>query len=408
MRGSVVKRVDAKGKARYYAVIEDVAADGTRRRRWHSDPATGSAFTSKRDAEKALSGLVVAVQSGGYVAPASLTVGEWADRWLARAEDRLRPSTLASYEKNLRVHVKPHIGEVRLQSLSAAHLDDMYARLRVDGKHVKGHQPSPLSARTVRYVHVITKALLSDAVRYGILSRNPADGATPPSAKSTSAATGTLTTWAATDVADFLEGAQAHRYGPLFAFLALSGARRGEALGLRWTDVDIGRRRASITSSVGRVSGKIIEGGTKTGAGRRPIALDSSILDALAEQRARQHRDRDLVGAGYRDQGLVFAAPEGSYVNPEHVSRVFKSEVQRLGLPPIRLHDLRHTWATLALQSGVHPRVVQERLGHSNVTITLQVYSHVAPLMHDEAAATVAGLIEAARDPKVTRLRQVR
>ncbi|MDZ4250684.1 MAG: site-specific integrase, partial [Candidatus Nanopelagicales bacterium] len=183
---------------------------------------------------------------------------------------------------------------------------------------------------------------------------------------------------------------------------------RGEALGLRWTDVDIGRRRASITSSVGRVSGKIIEGGTKTGAGRRPIALDDSILAALADQRARQHRDRDLVGAGYRDQGLVFASPEGSYVNPEHVSRVFKSEVQRLGLPPIRLHDLRHTWATLALQSGVHPRVVQERLGHSNVTITLQVYSHVVPLMHDEAAATVAGLIEAARDPKVTRLRKVR
>ncbi|HPJ20585.1 MAG TPA: site-specific integrase, partial [Actinomycetota bacterium] len=142
--------------------------------------------------------------------------------------------------------------------------------------------------------------------------------------------------------------------------------------------------------------------------GRRPIALDADLVDRLRAHREAQNHERELVGVGYRDQGLVFANPDGSPVYPEGVSRAFKEQAVAHGLPTIRLHDARHTWATLALQSGVHPKVVQERLGHSSITITLQTYSHVIPSMHEDAAETVASMIRAAKDPKVVPLRDAR
>lgn len=408
MKGSVVRKTDASGKARYYVIIEQERPDGSRRRKWHTDPATGSGFTRKAAAEEYAAHLVVAKSSNRYVEPARTTFGEYAHAWLQRAQDRLKPSTWASYEKNLRVHILPTLGELRVQSITAQHLDDLYAQLRRDGKQVKGHDPAPLARRTVHYCHVIIKAILSDAVRRGALVSNPANGATPPSAKPAAEAGHTFTTWTASDVATFMDRSAQHRYGPIFAFLALTGARRGEALGLRWSQVDVERRRAAIVTTVGRVGGRIIEGATKTGAGRRPIALDPVLVAVLDEQHRRQDHDKHLLGAGYRDDDLVFATPTGGYLNPENVSRVFVSEVDRLGLPMIRLHDLRHTWATLALQTGVHPRVVQERLGHANVNITLQTYSHVTPLMHEDAAATVSNLISASRDANVTPLRPAR
>lgn len=405
MKGSIIKRTNTKGKRTYYAVIED-RQDGKRQRKWHSDPNTGSAFTNRGAAEKHLAKLVDAMNEGTYVASDSITVKDYSKTWLAQAKDRLKPSTYSSYEKNLRVHVWPTLGDTGMQSLSTAQLDALYAQLRLDGKQVKGHDPSPLSVRTVAYVHTITKAMLSDAAAKGLIVRNPAETATPP--KTQAHANHDMTTWNPYQVSVFLEGTREHRYGPLLTILALGGVRRGEALGIRWSDIDFDANRISITSTVGRVGGRIVEGATKTGAGRRPIAIDPVVVAALREQESRQDHQKGQLLTGYNDQGLVFAGVTGEYLNPEHVSRVFKTEAERLHLPEIRLHDLRHTWATLALQAGIHPRVVQERLGHANVTITLQLYSHVAPTMHDEAAATVSNLITASNDPKVTQLRASR
>lgn len=406
MKGSVVKRTDAKGKNRYFVLIED-SVDGHRKRRWHSDPATRSGFTSKRAAEAYCADLVAAMGQGTYVAPSVTTVEEWLTVWLEQAKDRLKESTWASYEKNIRVHITPALGSVRLQQLTAAHLDAFYKQLRSTGRATKGSEGTTLSPRTVQYNHMLIKAARSEAVRKGLITRNPAEAATAPKPGTASAQRSVMHTWSAKELASFLEGVADHRHADLYAFLAYTGCRRGEALGLRWRDLDLDLGHAVLRQQIGKVSGRVVVGSTKDNRGRT-VAIDPHLVSRLESRRIEQERERDLLGPGYDDNDLVFANPDGTCIYPEGVSRIFKEQAKRLRLPELRLHDLRHTWATIALTNGVHPKVVQERLGHASIAITLQIYSHVAPTMHDEAAAKVAGIIQAASDPKVISLRAAR
>jgi len=169
--------------------------------------------------------------------------------------------------------------------------------------------------------------------------------------------------------------------------------RRGECLGLRWSDVDLMAGRVSITQTVIAVNHNVRIGSPKTARGRRTVALDPRTVAALREHRQNQLAERLLMGAGFTDHDLVFCRPDGGPLHPERFSRTFAIEAARAGLPPIRCHDIRHTWARLALSAGEHPKVVQERLGHANVSITLDVYSHVTEGLHGEAASRVAGII---------------
>ncbi len=160
----------------------------------------------------------------------------------------------------------------------------------------------------------------------------------------------------------------------------MTGLRRGEVLGLRWRDVDLERATLSVAKS-------------KTASGKRAVALDTETVAALKRWRAQQNAERLQMGADWVDTGLTFTREDGDRVRESYVSHKFGRLVRQLGLPPIRLHDLRHGWATMALQSGIHPKVVQERLGHSTIAQTLDTYSHVIPGMHAAAAATVAALV---------------
>ncbi len=183
------------------------------------------------------------------------------------------------------------------------------------------------------------------------------------------------------------------RLHALWVLLATTGMRRGEAVGLRWSDVDLDSRRVRIVQTITSTGGVAQVGEPKTSRGRRSIALDAGTVAVLREHRRRMLEERLLVGADFDDRGLVFHRPDGSCLRPEGVSNAFLSRVRRYGLPRFTLHGLRHTWATLALERGIHPRVVQERLGHSTIAITLGIYSHVAPTLHDEAAELVASLV---------------
>jgi integrase len=169
--------------------------------------------------------------------------------------------------------------------------------------------------------------------------------------------------------------------------------RRGECLGLRWSDVDLTAGRASIVQTVIAVNHAVRFGSPKTARGRRTVVLDPGTVAALREHRQRQLADRLLMGAGFTDHGLVFCRPDGGPLHPERFSRTFTDQARHAGLPLIRLHDLRHTWATLALSAGEHPKVVQERLGYAAIAITLDVYSHVTEGLHGDAASRVAGII---------------
>jgi integrase len=228
--------------------------------------------------------------------------------------------------------------------------------------------------------------------RWGRLPRNSADAADPPRGGPKSDG---VHAWDAAALREFLATASAgvDRLHPLWVLLATTGMRRGEAVGLRWSDVDLDAGRLRVVQTIIQVRSKVTIGEPKTARGRRPIALDAGTVAVLREHRRRSIEQRMLVGPDFEDQGLVFHQPDGSCLKPDAVSAAFIRRVKKAGLPPLTLKGLRHTWATLALERGIHPRVVQERLGHSTIAITLGIYSHVAPTLHDEAAQLIADLV---------------
>ena len=187
------------------------------------------------------------------------------------------------------------------------------------------------------------------------------------------------------------------RHHTAYLLLATTGLRRGEALGLRWGDLDLDAGRAAIRQTVIAVHHVPTLGSPKTAKGRRTVTLDTGTVAALREHRKRQAAERLQMGEGWADHDLVFCGVDGSMLHPERFSRSFGAAVGRLDVPTIRLHDLRHGWATMALAAGVHPKVVQERLGHANIGITLDTYSHVTAGLHDDAAETVAALFSGTR-----------
>jgi len=379
MRGSVVKKND-----RWYVVIEDRdPATGARKRRWHSG------FRTKREAQAACNELAAAMQRGDYLQANRQTVGEFAQEWLTTIAPTVRPSTLDKYQRDLRAHVIRHIGFVLLSKLDGPALNRLWAQLAVSGRKAArpGGPVSGLSAKSVENVAMTVHRMLRDAVRWGRLPKSPADMADRPKR---SASHRPIKAWSAETLRSFLEATRDDELSALWMLIATTGLRRGEALGLRWSDIDLETGRAQINQTVIAIGWNVHFGQPKTQAGRRPIALDPATVEVL-----REHQRGILArpaSAGTGGDQLVFCEPDGAPCHPERVYQAFRRAVIRHRLPPIPLHGLRHTWATLALQMDVHPRVVQERLGHSNVAITLQTYSHVLPIMHDNAAATVAAL----------------
>jgi integrase len=175
--------------------------------------------------------------------------------------------------------------------------------------------------------------------------------------------------------------------------IAMTGMRRGEAIGLRWSDVDLEVGRLSVRRALIPINREVVVSEPKTAKGRRAVALDPGTVEVLKTQAARQLDEQKEWDEACVETGLVFTAENGAALDPESVSRYFRQAVKKAMLPKIRLHDLRHTHATLCLQAGIHPKVVSERLGHATVSITLDTYSHAIPAMQEEAAALIAGLV---------------
>jgi integrase len=348
-------------------------------------------FATKAAAQEALDALRSDSRRGDHVMRDDLTVGDWLDHWLAVTAARVKPSTLDFYTAKVERYVRPRIGDVRLQQLDTATLDRLYAELVRSGRaNGKG-----LSVSTVRHVATIMRMSLDAAVRARKIQFNPAMSAQPP--RHNAAGRPEMKTWSAAEVAAFLEHEKDTRYANVWTFLALTGCRRGEALGLTWDDVDLRGSRVTICRTITAVDHVIHRSSsTKTNKGRT-IRLQPELVAALKAQRRRQAEERLLLGEGYADEGLVFAQVDGRPLHPDHFSREFDRRVKRSGLARIRLHDLRHTYATLALAAGTPAKVVADRLGHSSVTITLDTYSHVMPAVEGDHADVIARLISDAK-----------
>jgi len=382
-RGSV--RQAANGS--WYFIVD--VADGAERRQTRR-----RGFATKREAQAELTKVLTSLEQGTYVAPQRVTVASFLQTtWLPTVERTIKPGTFESYRRNVRLHIAGRaLGGRLLQDIGPADLNRLYGELLAgDDKH------RPLSARSVAYIAAILHRAFRDAVRWQAISRNPADAADPPRP----GVRPEMRTWSAAQLRAFLDSLANDRLAGCWWLLATTGMRRGEALGLRWVDVDLDRKliritRTLITTDVQRKGSPGFSWGTpKTAKGRRTVALDDQAVGALKAHRKRQREERLAAGAEYQDQDLVICEPDGSPIHPKTISYQFRKAARSAGVPPIRLHDLRHTHATLALQAGVHPRVVQERLGHANVSITLDTYSHVDLDLQAAAAARVAALLTA-------------
>jgi integrase len=374
-RGSVRKRGST------WTVVVDVGPDPvTGRRRQKSK----GGYRTRKAAETALRELSAAVDARQYVDRSTTTVGEYLDEWLEVVQPRLRPTSWNSYRQAV-VHVQGRIGAVPLQALVPLEVENLYKELLA----TRGRQGRPLSSKTVRGVHVVLRKALADAERRGLVVRNAAAAAKPPVPSKHE-----HTTWTAEQLARFLRSLEGERLAAAFVLLATTGMRRGEALGLRWSDVDFDADRVSIVQTITTVRDKMVISPPKTARSRRLVSLDPETVAALRDHRRRQSEERLRAGESWSGNGtFVFTNEIGEPVHPSALSRLFVSYMRRAGLPAIRLHDLRHTYATVALGAGVHPKIVSERLGHATIAVTLDLYSHVTPAIDAEAAALVASKI---------------
>lgn len=376
MRGHV------RARGNKWCVVVDVGRDETGRRmqRWHSG------YARRKDAEAALPEILSRLQNGTYIQPSKQSVGHFLAEWLEAMQSSVRPSTWRSYEMNIRTHVTPALGSALLQNITASALNALYGKLSQTGRCAGG---GGLSPRTVRLIHTIIRKALSDAVRWNRLPRNVADQAEPPRQRQNRQ----ITTWAPEELRAFLRHAESDRlYGAWF-LAATTGLRRGEVLGLHWRDLDLDAGRLAVTTTLLAVRNELLWSEPKTAKGRRSVALDALTVAALREHRKRQIEERLQWGAAYQNLDLVFGREDGSPVHPDQFSGRFDVLVKGSAVQRIRLHDLRHTHATLALAANVHPKVVSERLGHATISITLDTYSHAIPALQEEAAEKIARVV---------------
>ncbi|HMU80091.1 MAG TPA: tyrosine-type recombinase/integrase [Microthrixaceae bacterium] len=373
MRGHVHKRGSTWG---YVVDVGRDPATGKRKQR------TKGGFRTRAAAEDALTEVLNEIRSGTVVAPSSVTLEEYLTEWLTTVRPQLRETTWASYGVAVQ-RICWGLGAGKLQALTAVEVERFYARLVNEG----GPAGRPLAAKTVRNTHIVLHRALADAERLRLVMRNVAHLARPPAVPHVERAT-----WTADELAAFLEHVSGDRLFAAYVLLATTGMRRGEVFGLRWRDVDLSARRASVTQTVTTVNDKLVLGPTKTNRSRRTISLDPTTVDVLHAHRVVQDQERATAGQAWDPSyDLVLCDGTGRPEHPDRFSRQFQRYVKATDLPPLRgPHNLRHTWATLALRAGVHPKVVSDRLGHATIAVTIDTYSHVAPSLDAEAADTVA------------------
>lgn len=362
-----------------WAYVVDLASfDGRRKQKKQGGFATRQAAA---DAARKVGG---AVEAGEAVATG--TVGAFLAEWLEVRSTALRPASVRAYRTHL-VYLTEQLGGVKLADLGPGHVAACQTALL-----------GRLSPTTVRGVMVTLRQALKAAVAWRRLSWNPAAQVTMPQVLPSP-----MHPWTAGEVHAFLAAAEGDRFYSIFVLLVSTGMRRGEALGLRWADVDLDGGRLSVRHTIGRVGGKVLAGEPKTAKSKRSIALDPATVAVLKRHRKAQLEERLAWGGLYQDQDLVFARENGEPTHPEAVGRALRRLAAKAGVRAVRTHDLRHGWATAALEAGVHPKVVSDRLGHSKVSVTLDVYSHVAQAVEEEAARLVAGrLLGTAGAPPVT------
>jgi integrase len=321
---------------------------------------------NRREVQDLLKEVLRQRENGLLVASAEQLTGDYLARWLEdTVRNSVRPKTFESYDLNVR-RLQPLIGSVKLGSLSPAHDQSAYGALMRRG----------LSARSVNHAHAVLHKSLKQAVLWNLIPRNPTEAASRPRPVRTE-----MKTLTEVEVRRLFETTENDRLHALWVVLASTGVRLGEALGLRWEDFDLAAGRITIKRALQRHRGKgLVFVEPKTARSRRTVYLARGAVEALTRhKRGVQAQERLAAGPDWHENDLVFTTDVGRPMDGGHINNRFHRALAAARLPDLRVHDLRHTAATLLLSRGVHPKIVQELLGHSTITLTLDTYSHVAP-----------------------------
>lgn len=361
MRDGIIQR----GTTWSYVVRERDPQTGKTKPRWVGGFPTRKAAKDARDAARH------AVNRGTYVAPQALTVGEYLDHWVEAHAVELKPSTAKSYRDNIARYLKPALGQERIQSLSPSRLSLLFKDLHQSG----GQGGKPLSPRTVEFARAVLRRAMQDAVLDRLIEVNPVIGTKRPKVVKPKHAT-----WTGAQLRTFLEGlTEEDRWAPLWTLAAATGMRRGELMALRWAQVDLDAGVIHVERSVTQV-GQVRVYVTPKNHERRDVTIDPHTTAALRALRKAQMSERLAWGAAYQGrEDLVFTWEDGRPVLPDYVTRVFGRLTSGLEVPRLKLHELRHTHATMLLRDGVPVHVVAKRLGHKDPSVTLNVYADAIP-----------------------------
>jgi integrase len=336
-------------------------------------------FEKQRDAKAYLAKVIKDRDSGLVVQPSKMLLNEFLDKWLESAvEPRVRANTYRSYQWQLKKYVRGDLGGYRLCDISPLQIQKLYSKLHREG----------LSSRVVRYTHSILNNAFGQAVKWRMLASNPCSGAELPRAKQKEAQVLNVE-----EVTEFVRVLRGNRHEVLFLVALTTGMRPSEYLALQWNDIEFDSSRIQVLRSLDwRRKGQWEFSGPKTARSRRSIPIPAEVLNRLQEHRRFQAEERLKVGPSWNDHSLVFCDRKGEPLDRQNLLRrhlrplLKKAETS----PDLTLYGLRHSCATLMLAAGIHPKVVSERLGHSSITITLDVYSHVLPNLQVEASETLA------------------
>ena len=340
-------------------------------------------FRTKKDAQAALNEALAGLQRGTYVAPSRQTVAAFLELWIDGARSELAITAWTNYGDIIRRYIVPHLGSKRLVDLSPLDVKAWHAALLDHGRMDGG----ALAVASVQLAHRILHRALADAVRWNLIPANPASGARVPRGERKE-----MRVWTADEAATFLAAVADDRLAALWILALHTGLRRGELAGLRWKDVDLDAGTLTVAQQRTNANHEVVVSAPKSKS-QRQLVLAPATVAALSLHRRRQRAERLALGPAWTDTGYVFVDEAGQPYHPQRYLPMFHAACERAGVPKIRLHDVRHTMATLALQAGVHPKVVQEQLGHSAINVTMDVYSHVPQAVRRESASKIAGAV---------------
>lgn len=378
MRGHITKRGNK------YSFVIDIGRDPVTKKRRQKRV---SGFTSEKKANKAMIDMIAELQKGTYVEPTTLRLNEYLDDWLKFKEKRVVHSTYLHYKGYINNHVKPALGNIKVSELTPKQVEDFYDSLL---------ENEILSERSIKHIHRILSNAISRGATKGEIPRNIMKVVEPLKVPKNE-----MKYWDMETLNEFLNNTLGEYHYTTWYLAAFTGMRQGEILGLKWDCVDFENKMLYIRRSLKRSDGDYELAELKNNSSYRSISISNSDIFVLKKHYNEQQRIKSRAGKDYKDQNLVIATSNGNHVLPSNVGRAFRRCLKYTEVNTIRFHDLRHTHASMLFSLGTHPKIVQERLGHSSITVTLDTYSHMLPNMQQAVAESLESAFKEQEEKQV-------